>query len=262
MDRLQVLILGQDRNLLSGMRAALQSPGVVGSHFRSDSVHALEALARRHFDGVIIECDDLARAQELVSKIRVGPSNRKCPVLAVLKNMTDQRTIPNSEANFTVCKPAQIKAQLSQALDSMRCEHRRYFRYPADLPLLVGSEQGSFTTARLLNVSEEGMAFWVGRGVTLEGTIRLRFELPSIEPYRIEAKGEVAWRDAEGRTGIKLVYLAGDARRRYMEWLNVLRAQLDFRRLTEERPPTQSISYKPAESTMHHRRAKPAAQRF
>ena len=66
-----------------------------------------------------------------------------------------------------------------------------------------------------------------------EGTVNFSFDLPSIEPYRIEAKREVAWADAEGRIGIKLSHMSEEARRRYAEWLDVLHAQLEVRRLTE-----------------------------
>jgi len=58
--------------------------------------------------------------------------------------------------------------------------------------------------------------------------------LPSIEPYSIEAKGEVVWTDAEGRMGIKLSHIPVEARRKYTEWLDVLHAQHEFRRLSEE----------------------------
>ena len=94
------------------------------------------------------------------------------------------------------------------------------------------------TSARLINVSSEGLAVWLSGSRKPEGAISLRFDLPSIEPFRIDAKGEVAWVDAEGRIGIKLLHMPAEARRRYAEWLDVLHAQLEFRRLTEEATPT------------------------
>jgi len=127
-------------------------------------------------------------------------------------------------------------------LEAIEKEHRRYFRYTVDLPLFVGTEKDSRTAAKLINISAEGLAVRLSRSVKLEGKVNLSFDLPSIEPYRIEARGEVVWADAEGRTGIKLSHMPEEARRRYTEWLDVLHAQHEFRRLTEEAKPTQALT--------------------
>jgi hypothetical protein len=116
----------------------------------------------------------------------------------------------------------------------MQKEHRRYFRYAVSLPLFVGAEKERFTSARLINVSAEGLAILLRRSARLEGAVSLRFDLPSIDPYRIDAEGEIAWTDAEGRMGIKLSHMPPEAKRKYAEWLDVLHAQLELRRLTEE----------------------------
>jgi len=135
---------------------------------------------------------------------------------------------------FKPVSSATIKEQLNKALDAMQKEHRRYFRYTVDLPLFVGTEKDSLMAARLMHVSADGLAVRSSRSVKLEARVNLRFDLPSIEPYRIEAKGEVVWADAEGRMGIKLSHMSAEPRRKYTEWLDVLHAQHEFRRLTEE----------------------------
>jgi len=242
MDRLQVLVFGQDPNLVRIVRAALQDLGIAGCHSRTDSAQAIEVMARQHFDGIIIDCDDRACAQDVLSKIRKESSNRQSPVIAIFKGPADLRAIQNYGANFNVFKPVSsgtIKEQLNKALDAMQKEHRRYFRYTVNLPLLVGTEKDDLTVARLMNVSPEGLAIRSSRSVTVEGTVNLSFDLPSIEPYRIEAKGEVVWADAEGRMGIKLSHMPEEARRRYTEWLDVLHAQHEFRRLSEEAKPRE-----------------------
>ena len=245
MDRLQVLIFGQDPNLVRLVRSALQDLGIAACHCCTNSAQAIEVMARQHFDGIIVDCDDLACAQGVLSKIRTGPSNRQSPVIALLNGPTDLRAIQNYGANFNVFKPvssATIKEQLKKALDAMQKEHRRYFRYTVDLPLFVGAENDSLMAARLMNVSAEGLAVRSSRSVKLEGKVNLRFDLPSIEPYRIEAKGEVVWADAEGRMGIKLSHMPTEPRRKYTEWLDVLHAQHEFRRLTEEEKPTRALT--------------------
>jgi hypothetical protein len=237
MDRLQLLILSQDPSLVGLVRAVLQDLPVAGSYFRTDSIEVLEVLRSRHFDGIILDCDDMTCAHDILTRIRRGPSNRQSPVIAIVKATRDMRAIQNSGANFNVCKPVSpgtIKAQLNEAFDAMQTEHCRYFRYSVSVPLFVGTEKDGFTPARLINASAEGLAVLLRRAPKPEGPVRLRFDLPSIEPYSIDAQGEVVWADAEGRIGIKLSRMSVEARRKYAEWLDVLHAQHEFRRPTEE----------------------------
>jgi CheY-like chemotaxis protein len=237
MERLQLLISSQDSGLVGLVRAALQDLGVAGSYFDTDSARALEVLRSRHFDGIVLDCNDLACAQQILATIRRGPSNRQTPVIAIVNHVTDMRAIQSAGANFNLCKPVSpgtLKAQLSKAFDAIQKEHRRYFRYTVSLPLFVGTGKESFTSARLINVSAEGLAVLFRRSENLEGVVKFRFDLPSIDPYRIDAEGEIAWTDAEGRMGIKLSHMPTEARRKYAEWLDVLHSQHEFLRLTEE----------------------------
>ncbi len=90
MDRLQLLILSQDPSLVGLVRAALQDLGVVGCYFGTDSTRDLEVLGSRHFDGIILDCDDLACAQEILTRIRRGPSNRQSPVICQSATETEE----------------------------------------------------------------------------------------------------------------------------------------------------------------------------
>jgi len=237
LERLQLFIFSQDSGLVGLFRACLQELGVAGCYFATDSPRALEVLRNRHFDGIILDCTDLACAQEILTRIRQEHSNRQTPVIAIVNGATEMCAIQDSGANFSVCKPvspATIKAQLNKSFDAMQREHRRYFRYDVSLPLFVDTEKKDLTSARLINVSAEGLAVLMRTATKPEGAISFSFDLPSIEPFRVEAKGEVAWADAEGRMGINLSHMPAEARRRYLEWLEVLHSQHEFRRGTEE----------------------------
>ncbi len=241
MDRLEVLIFGPDPSLFRIVRSALEDPGIARCHFSTDPAQAIEILARRHFDGIILDCEVVASAQQLLSKIRKGPSNRQSPVVAILNSQAALPAIQNYAAVFTVFKPvsaAKIMKQLHKALDAMQEENRRYFRYSVTLELLIGTGENTLT-AELVNVSAEGMAVRLSRSLKPEGMLNLRFDLPSIDPYRIEAIGEVVWTDAQGRMGIKLSHMPLEARQRYTAWLDVLYAQHELRRLNEEANATR-----------------------
>lgn len=241
MDRLEVLIFGPDPNLFRIVRAALEDPGLAACHFSTDPGHAIEVLARRHFDGIILDCEVLACAEKVLSKIRKGPSNRQSPVVAILNGRADLPAIQNYAAVFAVFKPvsaARIMTQLNKALETMQEEYRRYFRFTVTLPLLLGTGVNT-VTAELINVSAEGIAVRLSRSLRPQGMLNLTFDLPSIQPYRIEAAGEVVWTDAQGRMGIKLSHMPLEARQRYTAWLDVLYSQHELRRLNEEANATR-----------------------
>ena len=241
MDRLEVLIFGPDPNLFRIVRSALEVPGIAGCHFATDPAQAIEVLARRHFDGIILDCEVVAYAEQVLSKIRKGPSNRQSPVVAILDSQAARPAIQKYAAVFTVIKPVSaetIKKQLNKALDAMQEEYRRYFRYSVTLELHIGAGENTLT-AELVNVSAEGMAVRLSRSRRPEGMLNLTFDLPSINPYRIEAIGEVVWTDAQGRMGIKLSHMPLEARQRYTAWLNILHSQHELRRLNEEANATR-----------------------
>jgi CheY-like chemotaxis protein len=243
MERIQLLILSQDSELLALLRAILQDVAAESCHLPVDPARAFESLASRHFDGIILDCDDVASAKQILARIREGPSNRQSPVVAVLSGTAEMRAFRKGGANFCICRPISlenIRTQLNKAFDVIQREHRRYFRYPVSQPLFLGAEKDAVTSARLINVSAEGMAVSVLRPIKLQGTVRSRFDLPSIEPYQVEATADVIWADAEGRVGIKLLNMPSEARRKYSEWLDVLHAQLEFRRFAEEVGPSNA----------------------
>src|SRR5580704_11130606 len=123
MDRLEVLIFGPDPNLFRIVRTALEDPGIAACHFASDPAQAIEVLARRHFDGIILDCEVTACAEQVLSKIRKGPSNRQSPVVAILNGPADLPAMRHYATVFTVCKPvsaATIRKQLNKALDAMQ----------------------------------------------------------------------------------------------------------------------------------------------
>jgi len=75
MERLQLLIFSRDSSLVGLVRSALQDLGVVGGYFDTDSTRVFEVLRSRHFDGIILDCNELACALEILTRIRRTPAN-------------------------------------------------------------------------------------------------------------------------------------------------------------------------------------------
>jgi hypothetical protein len=57
----------------------------------------------------------------------------------------------------------------------------------------------------------------------------LQFDLPSLEPFTVQAKGEVVWADTGGLLGVRFLYMGEDSGQRLQEWLGQLYAQMELR---------------------------------
>src|SRR3984893_18737733 len=128
---------------------------------RQDSLSAIELTGRRHWDGLVIDCDDVAGGTEALAKVRSSRSNKETVIVAVVNVSTCVGTALDLGANFVIRKPLQetrLRSVLEIALDKMECEHRRYFRYGVDLPVRFRNHLGESFTGRMKNVSEGGLA--------------------------------------------------------------------------------------------------------
>jgi PilZ domain len=225
---LQCLLLTADNSLLEVVHAEMQ-PLNVGLEIRTDSASAREFAERRHLDGFVLDCDDVAGARDLVAEIRQSKCNRTATVLAVC-NGVESASLLEMGANFVLGKPvtrARLRSHLSAALPLMSREHRRYFRFRCALAAVI---QGSAKAqpARLVNISEGGLALRAtGK---LQGNLRIAFELPSMSPRQVEVTGEVVWSDSAGLAGVRFLRMSEVDRKYLSQWLESLEYQAMLRK--------------------------------
>ena len=233
MDRLEVLTLSRNQQTLNLVLGSFQELNISGSYCHPDSGEAFAIITKKHFDGILVDCDDLAQTTAMVEKIREGPSNRECPLIALVDKTVHMHALRERGVKLTIYKPSssdQLKVYLSNVIPLVQQEHDRYARYETNLRAEIIGRGSIPRPARLVNVSAEGVALSTMDSSRPAGTIRLRFELPSIDPFPMDVEGDVAWADALGRAGVKFRYLSAEPRRKYSEWLAVLRGQQEFRR--------------------------------
>lgn len=232
--RLQCLLVTKERELLELVRPALAHSGI-DIEVRAETTSATEICVRRHLDGFLIDCDDVPGGRELLKTVRSSGSNRMSTIFAVVNGSTSITAAMEDGANFVLGKPLapeRFEAYLKVARVSMEREHRRYFRFAVDLPVHVHTAEESVAEGRMMNISEGGLALRLAPGGNLQGTVRLHFDLPSLEPFTVQAKGEIVWGDPGGLLGIRFLYMGEDSRQRLQEWLSQLYAQME---LHEER---------------------------
>lgn len=226
---LECLLLTEDATLLSAIRAQFTEFDL-GLIMRKDAASAIELSKRRHLDGFVIDCDDVSRGAEALGNIRRNPANKRSVILAVLNGATSISQAFEMGANFILGKPVQegrITSVLDMIVPKMKSEHRRYFRYESDLPVEFRLHTGQGFSARMLNISEEGIAIHVTEPL-LEGAGSVQFDLPSIEAERFKARAIVAWA-TDSVAGLQFVYVEPQCRVGFRAWLNSLEAHLQFR---------------------------------
>jgi CheY-like chemotaxis protein len=227
---LQCLTVTQDFDLLGRIKSNL-SEHEATLDLRQDSASAIELTSRRHWDGVVIDCDDVPGGLEAITKVRNSRSNRQTMIFAVTNGATRADAALDLGANFVLSKPVQenrLRTVLDVAIPKMEREHRRYFRYDADLSVRLWHHDGQTFSARMKNVSDGGLALQPVDPVRLEGVINLEFEVPSIEPQAFHAKADVVWSDAFV-AGVRFLYVDKESRGALQAWLDSLEGQLQFR---------------------------------
>ena len=198
---------------------------------RHDSASAVELASRRHWDGILIDCDDVPGGTEAITQMRSSRSNREVLIFAVVNGMTSTGAALDLGASFVLSKPLEdgrLRSVLDAAIPKMEREHRRYFRFEADLPVECRNYDGETFTARMKNVSEGGLAIKPLAPVTPEGVVIVEFQIPSVEPTAFRAKAEVVWRDSFA-VGLRFLYIDKDSGCALQAWFNSLEAQLRFR---------------------------------
>src|ERR1700683_1490012 len=128
---LECLIVTGDSSLLGHVQASLGTHAAT-FQFRQDCASAIELASRRHLDGGVVDCDDVAGGAEAIPALRGATANRQTLILAVVNGFTSAEEALNLGADYAISKPIQrprLREILDAAVPKMEREHRRYFRY-------------------------------------------------------------------------------------------------------------------------------------
>ncbi len=217
---LDSLLISQDDNLLDVLRPALEKISVnleVCAQPRSGR----ELMAKRKFDAIIIDCDDLQNGVQLLEALRHSQSNARSVSFAVVNGKTTTQQAFTFGANFVLQKPLtplHASRCFNAALNFMVRERRRYFRHPVDMPLRISLPHKQEMTATATNLSEGGMSIRILGKLPKETEARFRFTLPNTN-ISLELKGQVAWADEAGRMGIRFIEVPQSSQYQLDQWL-------------------------------------------
>lgn len=217
---LESLLLSRDPEVIRVLQPALEKLSIDVEICRGVN-SGYEILRTEKFDAIIVDCDDLKGALNVLEGLRKSDSNRNSVTFAILNGSTTTQQAFQMGANFVLQKPI-------SALNAMRCfsaavnfmmrERRRYFRHPVEMSATLSFGEGQKLKVSLTNLSEGGMAVFL-RGPLPKGSVSTAsFKLPGAASS-LEPKVQIAWMDDSGRAGLRFVEMSKDSRAQLDSWL-------------------------------------------
>ncbi len=178
-------------------------------------------IENRHFDALLVDCQDEPAAIELILAIRNTGTNGATVVIAMVSGLNHVREIFAKGVNFAIYKPISRE----RAAHSMRAAHGLMQRERRVRPRIQVQTNAAIAypgrenvPAALADLSEEGMAFQTKDKLPPYCKVYLEFALPG-NASQIRLAGEVMWQDSSGRVGIRFAHVPQTSRRMLTGWL-------------------------------------------
>lgn len=218
--QLESLLLSRDVEVIRVLQPALEKLSIAVEVCRGVS-SGQEILRTEKFDAVLVDCDDLKGALDVLESLRKSASNKNTVTFAILNGGTTTKQAFQMGANFVLQKPISAlnaKRCLGAAINFMVREQRRYFRHPVEIPVVIAFGEGQKLKATITNISEGGMAIFF-RGQLPKGPISTaNFKLPGIATP-LEPKLQIAWMDESGHAGLRFSEMPKEALEQLNQWL-------------------------------------------
>jgi len=218
------MILSNDPRVVRIMQPALQGSGIQVD-LAADSAAASALLARKKFDAVVIDCDGIPGAKDLLANMRNVGVTRDLVKFALLESTT-AREVNQYGVHFALDKPIAHDATLRcirVALGMMHLERRKFFRHSMEGSVTLRNAKGLIVKGELSDLGGNGIAVSLPVFDTSATGLQVQFALPG-SGAQIEGDVEISWHhdDMNGkiRTGIKFVKLTGPSKISLEQWIS------------------------------------------
>ncbi len=220
---LQSLLLSRDDEVIRVFRRVLDDMEIE-LEVCTGVERAADELARHKYDAVIVDCDDVRGAADILLNLRKSPSNKTSTAFAIISGATSVRRAFEMGANLALEKPItanRAKRSFRAAQGLMLQERRRYYRHPVDMTVTVRFQDDhrkhEFHGAAN-NLSEGGMAVKLKNSVQDKTSVAtVAFILPGTRNW-IETHARVAWADGEGQAGLRFENLPVIVKEHLEKW--------------------------------------------
>jgi CheY-like chemotaxis protein len=214
------LLVCSDAKAVQALSRILQELGI-GVESCGDLRMARARLEDRHFDALLVDCENKAAALELIAQTRNASNSQATVAIAIVSGGRDVRDIFAGGANFVLYKPISRERaahSMRAARGLMRSERRTRPRIPvrANASIAYGAKEN--VPAALVDLSGDGIAVQCDSQLPPYGKVYFQFSLPG-NASLIRLSGEVMWQDSSGRVGIRFAQVPQSSRRVLNEWL-------------------------------------------
>jgi CheY-like chemotaxis protein len=189
---------------------------------------ALCRLTDQKFDAVIVDYDDPHSAALVLQNADQASAAGNTVTVALLDDKTKVRNVFGAGANFVIYKPVsqqQAEASLRAAIALLKRERRTSFRVPVQLPVKLRVENGPEMEGILLDLSEDGLDVLAAQPLCPAAVVNARFALPD-QTDEIDVRGEVAWANPNGESGVRYTNLPENLRQKLRQWVVASAAEL------------------------------------
>ena len=219
----RLLLLSSDEAILNDFEALTSVMSFRLS--RSDvPTLAMRLLEVENYDGVFVDCDDLHGAKAVIPFVRTTPANRSTPVIAILNDETAPVDATDQGASGVLTKPlSPERLQLAIKEACARFRNRQHERVAVAIAVYLSFGDVFDRLATTLNISEGGLAVRCEAPIDMHEAVRIKFQLQG-PGLTINARGEVAWTDAKGYSGIRFVsFTPSESSAQLKKWIDTRR---------------------------------------
>jgi CheY-like chemotaxis protein len=178
-------------------------------------------IADRHFDALLIDCQDEPAAVELIAQARKTPANQNIVAIAMVSGRNEVHGIFAKGANFMLYKPISRERaahSMRAACGLMQRERRTRPRIPLQAAQTSIAYAGrEDVPAALVDLSEDGIALRSDSKLPPYCKVYFQFALPG-NTSLVRLSGEVMWQDSSGRVGIRFAQVPKSSRRVLNDW--------------------------------------------
>jgi hypothetical protein len=187
-----------------------------------DPVSARQVLNARKFDAVTVDFDLGDKAAGVLGEMRISPSNRTAPAIAIIRDPHELSLAHCAGTNFVLSRPLtfdSLNRTLTAGYGLIVRERRRYFRCRVKSRIVMRRVDMRETRCNTVNISEGGMEIASAPAKLVPGVrVHAEFGLPGSNA-RFSAACETRWRNARNHAGLRFLIMPLEQRCDLQEWL-------------------------------------------
>jgi CheY-like chemotaxis protein len=178
-------------------------------------------IDEQRFDALVVDCQDETVAAALIGHARNSVSHHSSTIIALVNTRNQAQDILARGATFLLYKPVSRERALHSiyaARALIRQERRGQPRIPVHASASVAYPGKEDAAATIVELNENGLGIRTTDPLPPSGKVYFQFALPGQESV-IRLAGEVMWRNAAGRIGIRFVNVPQASKRVLQRWV-------------------------------------------